>query len=359
MTPPTIGRPPRTALRRALTGRVARGVLTVAVVVAVFAGVLPQLTDYGEAWALVTATSGTETAAIAVLAAVSVFSYAPVWMAAVPGLTLGRAVLADQASTAISNTVPVGFAFGVGTVAAMYHSFGFSAAMIARAVALTGLWNNLVKLATPAVALAGLAVVSDTTPVLTLAAGLGSATLLVVAGALLAVVTHERAAAVLSRSAERAAGAVLRPFGRPAPSGWVARVERFRVDSLDLLQHRWLSLTLTTVVNQAVLFVLLLVCLRAVGGAEADVHWLVVLAVFSVTRLVTAVPITPGAVGVAELSYVAGLTAVGVASAAAAGTVLVFRFLTWFLPIPLGVVAWLLWRRGVGRAPAAAGQAAG
>jgi uncharacterized protein (TIRG00374 family) len=77
-----------------------------------------------------------------------------------------------------------------------------------------------------------------------------------------------------------------------------------------------------------------------------------VLAVFAVTRLVTIVPITPGALGVAELSYVAGLTAVGVGAGAAAGAVLLFRLLTWFLPIPLGLCAWLVWRRGIGQVPA-------
>lgn len=54
-----------------------------------------------------------------------------------------------------------------------------------------------------------------------------------------------------------------------------------------------------------------------------------------------------------ELSYVAGLSAAGVQPAAAAAAVLLFRFQTWFVPIPLGLAAWLLWRRGVGRvAPA-------
>jgi len=94
------------------------------------------------------------------------------------------------------------------------------------------------------------------------------------------------------------------------------------------------------------------------GLTATDVPWVVVLAVFSLTRLVTLVPITPGALGVAELSSVAGLTAVGVDPASAAGTVLLFRFLTWFLPIPTGIAAWLLWRHGVGHdrgAPAGAG----
>jgi putative heme transporter len=140
----TTARPDRwSRFRRAATGRVGRLGLTLAVVVAIFAGVLPRISDYGEAWHLLRALTGPETLVIAAVAAANLVSYAPVWMAAMPGLTFGRAMMADQASTAISHTVPIGFAFGVGTTVAMYHSFGFSPAVITRAVALTGIWNNL------------------------------------------------------------------------------------------------------------------------------------------------------------------------------------------------------------------------
>jgi putative heme transporter len=336
-------------VRRVLTGPVGRTVLTVGVVVAVFAGVLPRMADYSAAWDLVRGLTAAEALGVGVVALVNLFSYAPLWMAAMPGLTLGRAVMSDQASTAVANTVPVGFAFGVGTNAAMYHSFGFSAAAITRAVTLTGVWNTLVKLATPAVALAGVALVGDVDPRLGAAALLGSTVLLLGVGALVLVLTHGRAAAVLAGAAERGAGRVAHAVHRRPPSGWVARTDRFRADSLDLVRDRWVHLTAAAVASHAALFLVLLVCLRAVGGRGADVSWVVVLAVFSLTRLVILVPVTPGALGVAELSYVAGLTAVGVDPAGAAATVLLFRFLTWFLPIPTGVVAWLLWRRGVGR----------
>ncbi|MCZ2860609.1 lysylphosphatidylglycerol synthase transmembrane domain-containing protein [Blastococcus sp. VKM Ac-2987] len=344
-----LDRPRSDRARVVLTSRGARTLLTVAVVVAVFAGVLPRIADYGEAWALVRSLTWGESAAIAVLAVVNVLSYAPLWVAAVPGLRLWRAVLADQASTAIANTVPVGFAFGVGTTAAMYHSFGIAPAAIARAVTLTGVWNNLVKLAMPAVALGGLVLVHDTTPALTAAAALGSGLLVLAITALVLALTSRRAAAALAGAAQRIAGRALRRWGRRAPTGWVVQTEGFRQASLDLVRHRWPQLTAAALVSHTALFVLLLGCLRAVDGQGADASWLAVLAVFSVTRLVTMVPITPGALGVAELSYVAGLVAIGVDGAAAAGTVLVFRLLTWFLPIPLGALAWVLWRRGAGR----------
>jgi uncharacterized protein (TIRG00374 family) len=132
----------------------------------------------------------------------------------------------------------------------------------------------------------------------------------------------------------------------------VATIDRFRSDSVDVVQRRWPHLTVAAVASHLALFVLLLACIRLVDGAGGDVNWLRVLAVFSITRLVTLVQITPGAIGVAELSYVAGLTAVGMAAPSAGAAVLVFRFLTWFLPIPCGAVALVLWRRWAGVRPA-------
>ena len=45
--------PAGVSLRRVITGPVGRLTLTVGVVVAIFAGVLPRIADYGEAWGLV------------------------------------------------------------------------------------------------------------------------------------------------------------------------------------------------------------------------------------------------------------------------------------------------------------------
>jgi len=332
-------------VRRIATGPVGRVGLPLLVVAAIFAGVLPRLTSYSAAWHLVQGLSRSEVLLIAVLATLNLASYAPLWMAAIPGLGWWRATLAEQASTAVANTVPVGFTFGVGTVAAIFHSFGLSAATITRGIALTGLWNNLVKLGMPAVALAGLAVTGDVTSGLLFAAVLGAALLLVVVAVLVLVLTHPAAGAAVALVGERLLGRLARLAHRPGPSGWVVAVDRFRTDSLALVRSRWPLLTVAAVGSHVALFALLLACVRLVDGAGSEVDWLRVLAVFAVTRLLTMVPITPGALGVAELSYVAGLTAVGMNSSAAGAAVLVFRFLTWFVPIPFGAVALLMWRR--------------
>jgi len=89
----------------------------------------------------------------------------------------------------------------------------------------------------------------------------------------------------------------------------------------------------------------LLVALRFLGVSDAQVGWAEVLAVFAFARLLTALPFTPGGLGVIELALITGLSAAGGARADVAAAVLVFRALTYVLPIPLGAVAYVFWRR--------------
>jgi putative heme transporter len=89
----------------------------------------------------------------------------------------------------------------------------------------------------------------------------------------------------------------------------------------------------------------LLLALRHVGVGEAEVGWAEVLAVFAFARLATAIPITPGGAGLVEAVLIGGLVAAGGAKAQVVAAVLVYRALTWLLPIPLGVGCYLWWRR--------------
>jgi uncharacterized protein (TIRG00374 family) len=74
------------------------------------------------------------------------------------------------------------------------------------------------------------------------------------------------------------------------------------------------------------------------------VGWAEVLAVFAFATLATAIPFTPGGIGFIEAVLIAGLTAGGDRDAVTAA-VLVYRVLTWALPIVAGVATYLWWRR--------------
>lgn len=50
---------------------------------------------------------------------------------------------------------------------------------------------------------------------------------------------------------------------------------------------------------------------RFVGVSDPEVNWAQVLGVFAFARLLTAVPITPGGLGIVEVAYIGGLILAG------------------------------------------------
>jgi uncharacterized protein (TIRG00374 family) len=121
---------------------------------------------------------------------------------------------------------------------------------------------------------------------------------------------------------------------------------RFRKDAIGLIARRWLFLTVSTIVSHLSLYLVLLLALRHVGVSEAEVSWTEVLAAFAFIRLVSALPITPGGIGVVELGLTAALAAAGGNREEVVAAVLVYRALTYLLPIPIGLAMYLKWKKG-------------
>jgi uncharacterized protein (TIRG00374 family) len=120
---------------------------------------------------------------------------------------------------------------------------------------------------------------------------------------------------------------------------------RFRRDPIGLLHDQWVPLTVTTLISHVSLYIVLLVALRDVGVSESEVSWAEVLGAFTFVRLLTALPITPGGVGVVELGLTAALVVAGGDQSQVVAAVLVFRGLTYLVPVPFGALTYVLWRR--------------
>jgi uncharacterized membrane protein YbhN (UPF0104 family) len=155
----------------------------------------------------------------------------------------------------------------------------------------------------------------------------------------------EEAARRFGVQAGRVASRLLRLVRRPPVAGWELATVKFRTRTLDLVEHRWVAITAATLVSHLSLFLVLLVTLRHVGVSEDEVGWAQALAVFAFARLATAIPLTPGGAGVVEAVLIGGLVAAGGAKPEVVAAVLVYRALTWLLPIPIGVGCYLWWRR--------------
>lgn len=94
-------------------------------------------------------------------------------------------------------------------------------------------------------------------------------------------------------------------------TGWDRATTKIRGRTTLLLRARWHRITLATLVSHLSLFVVLLLALRFVGVGADQVSTAEALAVFAFARLLTAVPLTPGGLGVIELALITGLAAAG------------------------------------------------
>jgi putative heme transporter len=316
-----------------------------AVVVATFAFFLPKIADYRDVWAVVKELSWEWVAALAGAAALNVLTFAPPWQVALPGLRFRPALMMTQASAAMSLILPGGGAPGMATSYAMLRTRGFPGRDVARAVTLTSVWNQLANFAYPILAVFLLTVAGQQATVLATAAFVGVAMLGVAVGALVLVLYSDRMARDVGDAAASAASLVLTRLHR-APVGWTGTsFERFRREAVDLLRRRWHALTLATFTGSLTVFLALAVSLRALQVPAAEVSILEAFAAWALARLLGSIPITPGGIGVVELSLTGTLIGFGGNNAGVVAAVLVFRFLTMVPTLVLGLIAAATWRR--------------
>ena len=110
----------------------------------------------------------------------------------------------------------------------------------------------------------------------------------------------------------------------------------------DTLGHRWKGAVLFAAGTTGFDYLALLFALRAVG-AEPQPS-LVVLA-YAGAKVLSLVPLTPGGLGFVEAGLVGTLTLAGISPQDAVLATLTYRLVSYWLPIPAGGVAYLVFRR--------------
>ena len=325
--------------------RIVLGAVGVGLVVATFVYFLPTIANYGEVWDVVKDLSWPWIAALLGATVINLVTFAPPWMIVLPGLSFLQAMQVTQASSALSIVVPGGPAAGFAGAFGILRRWGFATRDIARALTLTGLWNQLLNLSFPVVAVFLLTISGENTATLATAAFVGVAVLGVVVTGLVLVLVSDRLAHDLGEVAARFANWALGKVRR-GPVRWSgASFERFRESAGDLLTRRWPLLTLASLAGSLSVFAVLVVSLRALGVGASDVSLVEAFAAWALIRIIASVPITPGGIGVVELGLTGALVGFGGNNAAVVAAVLVFRFLTVVPTLVLGLVAAATWRR--------------
>ena len=271
-----------------------------------------------------------------------------------PGMRFREAMLSNLGSTTINNTVPVvGGVLSLGVNLSMYYSWGLPPDAYALGALVKGVWDNIVRFALPGISLVLYLVFVGSlapgwTPVFWIALiALVAVALIVVL--LIAMVKRRDFAVWLTKWLDKIANWALGVVRRPA-TDIKPGVLQFR-DNLSLVvTGNAIRITLLDLSYQLAMATVLLVSLRAVGIDSSLIPIWGVLLSWAFTRAVTVIPITPGNVGIAETLYILTLTSLAGGDAAPDGSqelitaaVLIYRMLTYLLPILLGGFAYLFW----------------
>jgi uncharacterized protein (TIRG00374 family) len=266
-----------------------------------------------------------------------------------PGVTLRQAIMTDQAALAAGYGIVLGGgAVGTGMRIHMFTTWGIAHLTIASSIIATAVVPSFTTWGLPSLLLIGPTLLGTASTEQTLAVAVGIP-LIIVSFVFWWLALRS---STLFSTVGRFTGSVRSYLLRKIPlrfSTARAAVERtqplafsieLRDDVVQLLRGRWVVIFTASVSTLIAGFT----CLWT-SSVVFDVEGLTfreALVVFSLVRVVIALSPIPGGTGLAEVGLIVLLERAGVSTIDATGMTLLYRFLTWFLPIVVGSATW--WR---------------
>jgi uncharacterized protein (TIRG00374 family) len=320
--------------------------VTVAVLVVVFVGIFPRVADYSQVWSAIQQMPTAYVAGLVVATVVYLVAYVWPLRAALPGLGYGPGFVVGQTAFAIGNAVPAGGAVGLGVQYGMLDSYGFGAGAAASAIAIVSVFNVFATLVMPVIGVVALLASGEVTWAYLLVAAIGVLAIGVAVVAFAVVLRSERGARTVGRWADRLVNPLTRRPARVRSVDLTGKLLDFRSSIVDVMQARWVQVTLSTLVLQFTSWAILALALRGLqaGAGDVTVTWTEALAAFSFARVASAIPITPGGLGTVDAALAALLTSFGATSSQALAADLVWRAASYLPQVLLGALTFLWWR---------------
>jgi putative heme transporter len=240
----------------------------------------------------------------------------------------------------------------------MLRAWGFSGRPVGLAVVITSVWNQLVILGIPIVALAGVVAEGGRNHTLQLVAVIALAAFVVIVVGFAVGLSSDRLARRVGDRAARVVSWAKGIIGK-APVKWRGEsFIRFRDETIELIRRRWWFLTIATLAGHLTVFIVFVASVRAVDIPRTEVSIVEAFAAWALARVLGSIPITPGGVGFVELGLTGILVAFEASNAEAVAATLIYRFLTVVPTLILGLAAAATWnvgrrrREDVARSPA-------
>jgi hypothetical protein len=272
-------------------------------------------------------------------------SFACVWLVLAIALRSHRWFLiatSQLASNAASRVIPGGAATGGVVQYRMLTQAGLDATTTATGLTAGSVVITAVLFAMPLFTIPAILGGAPVDEGLTRATWIGLGVFVVLALGTAGLISTDRPLAAIGRALDWARNLYRRRRGRPETHDLPDRLRRERDQMLNTLGERWWHALLGAVGKWVLDYLALLTALAAVGAHPRPS--LVLLAYLS-GAILGMVPITPGGLGFVEAGLTAMLVLAGVSAGDASLAVLAYRLVSYWLPLAVGALATLAYRR--------------
>ena len=288
---------------------------------------------------------------IAAIVVCQVLSFACVWF--LQGITLHSddafvIITTHLAGNSFNRITPGGGATGTALQARMLGDAGFDLTFAGSALTIWSVFSTAAVLVLPIFAIPDIIAGAEVPGELIVAVAIGAGVFVVLLTFVSLFLVTRRPVELFARVIERSV-LLVRPHA-PLPPDLANRLITQRDKVRETLGARWLEALGAAVGKWAFEFLALLLALYAISAHPEP--WLVLLS-FVAAAILGLIPITPGGLGFVEAGLTGTLVLAGINTGAAVLATLVYRLVSFWIPIPIGLVAARMFRRRYPRSNAA------
>ena len=324
-------------------------IVTLVVLVIIFVGLIPKFGSYADAWDQIQGMTPLALALIGVSVLVMLVVYVWPYQAAIPGLPYKPAFVIRQTSFMISNTIPAGGAFGLAIQFAMLSSYSVPVAAATAGIAVTSLWSLFMTLTLPVFGVLAALTTAQLESQWVWVAIAGIAATVVSIVVMWLILRSEESARRIGNLGNR----MLSPVNsrRANPIDAVGMSIDLRNSTKDVVFDRWRWVTVSNYIVVLAQFAVLWFAIEGVlGDAPTTLTLAGAFAAFSISRMASMIPVTPGGLGTVDAALIALLTTFGLTNDEAVASALVWRACSWIPQVSLGVLTFIYWRVAQARA---------
>ena len=250
----------------------------------------------------------------------------------------GTVAAAQLAGNAASKVVPGGAATGGVVQARVLITAGQPAATVASGLTAVNLLGTAVLLLLPVLTIPALIIGPPPAKQLQLGLLVSLILAVVIVAVGVTALTRPRLVAAAGRGLGRAGQVVRAPVtAESVAAGLLAQRDRIAA----AFDGHWWRAVLAAAANRMLDYAALVAALVAFGATARPAE---VLLAYVVAQALAIVPITPGGVGFVDAGLTALLVLIGIPADTALIGTLLYRLFSFWLPIPVGALAWGWWR---------------